>query len=236
MLSGTSPRQFPDLPRRPILALALALAALRLSVVYLDHPLARLMGGAPAWLHRTAEWVTRLGRSDIYLVPLGFAVLLLALAASRLAGSDRRVVARFWAWTGGFIWLSIALSGIFNDLVKLIAGRPRPMVAGWGSRPFTFGYDFQSFPSGHSAVAFGLALSIGLIWPRWRAPLLCFASAVAASRVVLNAHYLADVLGGALVAWLTVAWLAHAFQRRGLVFERDRVGLLQPRFPRRRTP
>ena len=123
----------------------------------------------------------------------------------------------------------MALSGLLNDVVKLLAGRPRPTAGDAGSAPFTFDYAFQSFPSGHTAIAFALAFSLSLFWPRWRLPLLAFALAVAASRVIISAHYPADVIGGALVAWLTVAWLARFFADRRLVFQRDTEGRPVPR-------
>jgi len=223
--------RFPDLRDRPFLAAILALVAIRVSILWLDRPLAHVMSGAPPWLRDLAEWVTRLGRSDLYLVPLGVAILLILVASRYLEPAPRRATARSWAWVAGFVWLSVALSGLLIDVVKLIAGRPRPIMADAHSDPFTFGYAFQSFPSGHTTVAFGLALSLSLLWPRWRWPLILFAVAVAASRVILLSHYLGDTLGGALAAWLTVTWLANQFARRGLVFKRDERGRLVRRSP-----
>jgi membrane-associated phospholipid phosphatase len=223
--------RFPDPGKRPLLATAITLAVIRFSVVYLDRPIALAMRGVPPWLHDLAEWVTGFGRSDRYLIPLLLVILLLAFASRSLAGEHRRAGARFWVARASFVWLSIALSGLLNDVVKLIAGRHRPTMADPGSQPLTFDYAFQSFPSGHTAVAFALALSVGLLWPRWRLPLLVFALAVGASRVIISAHYPADVIGGALVAWLTVAWLARFFADRRLVFQRDAEGRPVPRMP-----
>jgi membrane-associated phospholipid phosphatase len=228
---------FPDPGRRPLLATAITLVAIRFSVVYLDRPVAQAMRAVPPWLRDLAEWVTGFGRSDRYLIPLLLVILLLVFASRSLAGERRRAMARFWAARGAFVWLAMALSGLLNDVVKLLAGRPRPSTGDVGSAPFTFDYAFQSFPSGHTAVAFALALSVGLLWPRWRAPLLAFAVAVAASRVILGAHYPADVIGGTLVAWLTVPWLARFFADRGLVFQHDSEGDPLPRpFPEAITP
>jgi len=219
------------LSRRPFLVTIITLAAIRVSVVYLDRPLSRLATGTPLWLHNVAEWVTQFGRSDLYLWPLGFAIILLVLAGRVLAGEARRRTARFWAWAGGFLWLSMALAGLLNDLVKLIAGRPRPMFGGLESHPLSFGYAFQSFPSGHAAVAFALAFSFSLLWPRARWPLIACAVAVAASRVILNVHFLGDVMGGALAGWLTVEWLWRRFLAGGLLFRRGADGAPVACFP-----
>ena len=61
---------------------------------------------------------------------------------------------------------------------------------------------YNGFPSGHAATAFAVAVGL-LEWapPRRRGWILAAASGVAISRVVLNAHFLSDVLGGALFGW-----------------------------------
>ena len=223
--------RFPDLASRPLIVTVIALAVIRFSAVYLDRPIALAMLGVPPWLTALAEWTTRFGRGDLYLVPLAVALLLLLIAARILAGERRRAAARFWAWVTLFVGLSVALSGLLNDVIKLIVGRPRPTTGPVENQPFTFDYAYQSVPSGHTAVAFGLALSLGLLWPRSRLPLLVFALAVAASRVILHSHYPADVLGGALVAWMTVTWLASSLADRNIVFHRDSAGRPVPRFP-----
>jgi undecaprenyl-diphosphatase len=223
--------RFPDLASRPLIVMAIALAVIRFSAFYLDRPIAWAIRSVPPWLSDLAEWMTRFGRGDVYLVPLAVVLLLLLYASRVLAVERRRAAARFWAWVTLFVGLSVALSGLLNDVIKLIVGRPRPTTGPLENQPFTFDYAYQSFPSGHTAVAFGLALSLGLLWPRSRLPLLVFALAVAASRVILHSHYPADVLGGALVAWMTVTWLSGFLADRNLVFRRDSAGRPVPRFP-----
>jgi undecaprenyl-diphosphatase len=223
--------RLPDLVSRPLIVTVITLAVIRFLAVYLDRPIALAMVGVPPWLTDLAEWMTRFGRGDLYLVPLAVVLLLLLFASRVLAGERRRAAARFCAWVTLFVGLSVALSGLLNDVIKLIVGRPRPTTGPLENQPFTFDYAYQSFPSGHTAVAFGLALSLGLLWPRWRLPLLVFAFAVAASRVILHSHYPADVVGGALVAWMTVTWLTSFLADCNIVFRRDSAGRPVPRFP-----
>ena len=127
--------RFPDLRRRPLLVSVAALAAIRFSIVYLDRPIARMLVDVPRWLTDLAEWVTGFGRSDRYLIPLAMAVVVLGLAARYRKDLQGRIAARRWAWTAGFVFLSIALSGLLNDVVKLIAGRPRPRIPALDNEP-----------------------------------------------------------------------------------------------------
>jgi membrane-associated phospholipid phosphatase len=77
-----------------------------------------------------------------------------------------------------------------------------------------------SFPSSHAANAFALAAVFAGRWRRWAPAFFLFATGVAASRMVLNRHYLTDVVVGAAIGLLS-AWLAarlaaaHAARRAG---------------------
>lgn len=64
---------------------------------------------------------------------------------------------------------------------------------------------FASFPSGHAAGAFALALLIALFWPRWRRHAFLSAALVALSRVYLGLHYPSDILAGAILGLGTAA-------------------------------
>ena len=61
---------------------------------------------------------------------------------------------------------------------------------------------YHGFPSGHAATAFAAAAALAGWAPAGRRGwILAAASGVGASRIVLNAHFLSDVLGGALFGW-----------------------------------
>lgn len=204
---------------RLLWAVAALVAAIAISVLFIDRPLAAALAGIDPQVNAIAQRVTWFGRSTSYLVTFGIVGISLAVIG-RFAGPRRaRLIARSWSWAAAYLFLAVALPGLANDLVKLLVGRSRPMVDAQSLQPFSFGYDHQSFPSGHAAVAFGLAFGAMALWPRWRWPLLAFAVAVAASRVVLDVHHLGDVIGSALVALLTVHCLTNFFARRRLVFE-----------------
>jgi membrane-associated phospholipid phosphatase len=100
--------------------------------------------------------------------------------------------------------------------VKTFTGRYRPSE--WlkhGGDDGTFWHDGAfSFPSGHILLFGSLILPIVFLYPRTR-PLLAVFGFVIVARIVVNAHFLSDVLGGiACVAAFT--WLSARLVRRAL--------------------
>ena len=84
-----------------------------------------------------------------------------------------------------------------------------------------------SFPSGHSATAAALYASVALVLARRRSPrvraLLAAAAggiavAVACSRVMLDVHWLSDVIAGLAFGWVWFSLCAIAFGGRFLRF------------------
>ena len=101
--------------------------------------------------------------------------------------------------------------------VKALVGRVRPTLT---AEAATLG---PSFPSGHSATAAAFYAAAALVLGRalpGRARHLLFAGAVAvtvavaASRVLLDLHWLSDVIGGLALGWAWFALCAVAFGGR----------------------
>ncbi|HEY0156699.1 MAG TPA: phosphatase PAP2 family protein [Thermoanaerobaculia bacterium] len=124
------------------------------------------------------------------------AVLLLAAAALFPFRRYRRA-----AWLLTLLGLAQLTTRLAAGVLKNVFLRPRPFEAldtgAWDF--FTAG---SSFPSGHAAHFWPFFFVSMLAFPRWRIPLLVLAIAVSISRVVVNDHFLGDVLGSAAIAAL----------------------------------
>lgn len=79
---------------------------------------------------------------------------------------------------------------------------PPPIVAAsfWDSRQ-------RSFPSGHAATAWALAIGLSLLFPRGTVAFAALAVLASLQRVLSGAHYPSDVLAGAAVAFVIAALL-----------------------------
>jgi len=115
---------------------------------------------------------------------------------------------------------ALAAGGAAN-LVKLLVVRTRPNdLSPWfhGSVWKTFDFEHwlplinhtsasQSFPSGHTAVAAGLAAAMIWAYPQGRRVFVALAVLVGCQRIVSGAHFPSDVLAAAAVGCLASSLL-----------------------------
>lgn len=121
------------------------------------------------------------------------------------------------------VFTGYAISGISAQIFKRIFfdGMPRP-VKYFSLHGIDYDlylvpgvqiHSWHSFPSGHTATAFGVFLGISLILKKKWLQIVCFLLAVGVgySRMYLSEHFLIDVAGGALLGivsgYLSYWWL-----------------------------
>lgn len=190
------------------------------SMLWLDQPVGtyfRMLGQTTPQLVAPFKAITDAGKSQWFLVPLG--VYMAAMLAMCRIYAAKRAVWRAHIAKAGFVFASLAISGLATDGIKILVGRPRPTLLAQDIfnqfTPFIHDAKWWSFPSGHSTSVMALALAVNLITPRWRWPFLFFAGVIMSSRIIIAAHYPADVLGGIVVALVVHDALRCQFFQRG---------------------
>ena len=92
---------------------------------------------------------------------------------------------------------------LVNGVLKHIIARPRPYVFSNDIIPTIDILSEYSFPSGHTALAFAMAFVLYRFLPKkYGVMAIGIASLVGVSRVYLGVHYLSDVIGGIVVAYV----------------------------------
>lgn len=212
-------RRTVDSPMEWVSFYALILAGLGVAV--LDEPLALLFketvsGDFEGFL----KIVTELGIAGIWLIPSGILCLFFLLARRVAVSPAARERFTRLAWAPGFVFLSMAVSGLIADLLKYLVGRSRPQVLfdqGIATfTPFSHGWAVNSFPSGHAQAIFAAMTALALVFPRYDRAYIALAILVASSRVLTTVHYFSDVVAGAWLGLFITLALARLLSLRGI--------------------
>lgn len=161
-----------------------------------------LRGEVQEYRGNTSDAVSRVGNGfgdPRYVLP--------AIGAGLLLGqlTGQRSVTHVALRAGG----AVAIAGGMATAVKFLVGRSRPQGDGDADlfRPLS---GWNSFPSGHTAVAFALATAIAdeTRDPWSDAALYGAATLTGLARLNDDRHWTSDVLAGALLGHLSARWLA----------------------------
>ena len=184
------------------IAAGCALACAPVAHVWLDRGIAEAARANDLVASQVLQWTTELGEAGWWLVP---AAIVFAIAAVQ----KRHNLAR-WAFA---MFFAVGASGLLAIGAKYLVGKTRPKL--WFSEgafefhPLTYGYDYNSMPSGHATTAGAAAVILALALPRAAPVILPLGFALACTRVAIQAHYLSDICAGlalgASCALLTVA-------------------------------
>lgn len=124
-------------------------------------------------------------------------------------------------WRGNRRWMRIlaaamvasTLAGVIANAARLTTGRTRPresieqgFYGPWHDGRLLIGQPaYNSFPSGHTATAFGFAAVIVFAAPAWGILAMAGACVVAWSSIAMGAHHPSDVVTSVILSSL-VAW------------------------------
>jgi len=124
-----------------------------------------------------------------------------------------RVSFRFFA----LLALAFLLSrGLITEVIRLIYSRSRPLME-LGIEPLINHSGGGAFPSGHAAAFFVLPFALWLVNKRWGAWYFALVFLMGLARVFVGVHWPMDIVGGALVALLSVIvikWMLPLRERR----------------------
>ena len=170
---------------------------------------AGMAGGTVVLMMADEDLQERLGRNtssslndDFWDIPTSYGVVTYAngfsiatyLTGLLIGNDDIRI-------TGRLLFESLSFSGLAVISIRYIAARSRPSSGegAWKFNGFIWNNEIQSFPSGHTTVAFAfstvLAERIDNIWAR--VGFYGMASLAAYARVLNNKHWVSDVIAGA---------------------------------------
>ena len=147
------------------------------------------------------------------LAGMAIAVVLAALSSS-MFGFPRPTLLRLLGLT--------LVSCVFVLCVVLLAktsiGRGRPLMSS-GFDPFLFApfsgsEAFESFPSAQAAMAAAICYCVMSRYPSCRPLALALMVFIGLSRVIIERHWLSDVVGGWVVGWLGAAMTCAFLQTR----------------------
>ena len=202
----------PERPRmkstKSLYIAAVVLAVLAGAALIIDVPIARLSVENRA----SGDFRKLLNISEVFAHGFGVALILITVAV--LDPGNRRRLPRVCACAFG--------AGLVAQMAKHGLPRLRPNVFDFSGNVWSsfLGHassaqvetgnvmvrGLQSFPSGHTATAVGLAFGLGWLYPRGRWLFFAFASLAAFQRIESSAHFVSDTFAGAAVACVIVAF------------------------------
>ena len=203
---------------------ALAAAVAGASMLWFDAPAIAEVATWPHWIVWLFGEITRFGLSGWFLVPLGTLLVAAAFVDGPWMPQSARLLLGTVTVRLGFLFVAVAVPGLINNLLKRVIGRARPSQLGpYFYDPLAWRAAFESLPSGHATTAFSVLVAFGAVFPDLRWLLWLYALVIAASRVIVQAHYPSDVVAGAalggLMALAVRDWCAR--RRLGLYIGSD---------------
>jgi undecaprenyl-diphosphatase len=181
--------------------------------------------GVPDETRRLFRPLSDLGRAE-WIVALSVAVGVFYWLAQRGTPDIRRDAAyRLGAQSAAYILAAVAAGGLSATLLKYMIGRARPRgfdtFGPESFTPFAFDSAHASLPSGHSATIFALATALAFLKPGLKWVFYGAAALIASARIMVGAHYPADVVAGALVGTVVVYGLTRLLAARKWLFRYD---------------
>lgn len=102
---------------------------------------------------------------------------------------------------------------VFTEIIRYFYNRPRPFEVLDNVYQLVQHSPGGSFPSGHAAFFFALAMGVFFYRKRWGILFYAAALAISFSRVAAGIHWTSDILGGAVVGILSAILINFLFKK-----------------------
>ncbi len=159
-----------------------------LSYCYLDRPIAIYFHDLHLGItFPVLYWMTNLAQPVLVLI------LITILAIFYRLSTNKKMEMRVW-----FLWCCVLIPSMGTYILKLLFGRARPVLFfkqnlfGFYGPHFTV--EYFSCPSGHVTAITGLMIGMVILFPKYIYAIIPGAILFISTRVLLDLHYLSDVL------------------------------------------
>jgi membrane-associated phospholipid phosphatase len=190
------------------------------------------------WVHSAIGWTrvpVELSGSRILSIPNAAAAVFVVLGLLALGRRQFSMVESALALSV----ISTLITLVIKDQLKVLFGRTWPETWGpgilsfvqnnvYGFHYFQAGPAFESFPSGHAAVAAAFLSVIWLLFPRLRVVSTLGIIAADLGLVLFNLHFLSDVIAGSFVG-ISIGLFTVALWRMINVRDAGRQKLPEPK-------
>lgn len=107
---------------------------------------------------------------------------------------------------------SVVLSRlVITEIIRFLYCRPRPFTVHAVTQ--LVAENQCSFPSGHAAFFFALAMAVYFFNKKWGFWFFAAATVITISRIIVGVHYPSDILGGAIIGILSAGAVFYLAKR-----------------------
>jgi undecaprenyl-diphosphatase len=103
---------------------------------------------------------------------------------------------------------------VITEIIRFFYNTPRPFLnSGPIIHQLIFHETSGSFPSGHTAFFFALAMAIYFFYKKWGIAFFVSALLMGIARIIAGVHWPIDILGGAIIGFFS-AWIVNKIYKR----------------------
>lgn len=180
-----------------ILGITLTSATVWFCYLWLDRPIALWVHGTAGTRRLPAELVNSPFSSTSFISACAFVICGLAAISGRRFSKPETTLT--------MSVVSVVSTVLIKDQLKFMFGRTWPDMFihddVYGFHYFHYGSSFESFPSGHAAVAAAFLFVPWFLFPHLRTLMTTLIIATDVGLVMLNLHFLSDVIAGSFLGF-----------------------------------